>query len=91
MNELTSEQAAYLAGLIDGEGCIAYHLEMDKRVNKRYPCLNVNISNTNPELINWIKLVVGSGYVYHAKAYQNEKHKTRWSITWKSNNRKGVN
>lgn len=88
MNKLSPTQAAYLAGLIDGEGCISYRMEKDSRPidgPKRYPSLKVDITNTNEELIRWTEAIVGDGYVYHAKAYQNQNHKTRWSITWKSN------
>ena len=88
MNKLTPEQAAYIAGIVDGEGCISYRMERDMRLvsgHKRYPALKVEVGNTNEELILWLLAVVGEGVTTKARSYQNKNHKPHYSIVWKAN------
>lgn len=50
---LTDTETAYIAGIIDGEGCFS----VDFYRKRRSPTiqLSLNISNTNLELIQWLK------------------------------------
>ena len=53
MNDLTEEEASYIAGLIDADGNIGLY-------EQKYGYLTViSISNTNEELIKWLKKTVG--------------------------------
>lgn len=77
--EYTIAQLAYLAGLLDGEGC--FHI-CDKVIKPRKSrgirktkkvwnartnfSLMITICNTNLEVLNWLKDVFG-GFVYIAK------------------------
>lgn len=49
---ITPTEAAYIAGIVDGEGCL--RLASQARLD---------IANTSPELINWLQSKVG-GKVY---------------------------
>lgn len=60
LRKLTPEQAAYIAGFLDGEGTIGV-----KRPCKGMPYCKVyiTISQKTPEVLRWIKKVTGLGYV----------------------------
>ena len=58
MEKLTNEELSYIAGFIDGEGCLA----ISKRKHKNkfgqwlgYSC-HIDLTNTNKEVLNTIKL-----------------------------------
>lgn len=86
--EYTIEQLAYLAGLIDGEGCFhisdkvikprkSRGLRSNKRGwNKRTNfSTTISVSNTNLEVLNWLKDTFG-GNVYIAK----KPGKPNWAL-----------
>lgn len=56
---MTSEEKAYIAGIIDGEGTVTltrdHHGEM--------PAPKVSVANNNLELLRWIKGKVGAGII----------------------------
>jgi hypothetical protein len=68
--------AAYLAGIIDGEGCIQFARQAGgaRRIFPR-----VLIVNTDLKLLQWISATVGGGDI--ASLYR-PKEKTNWSPTW---------
>lgn len=73
INIINKSDAIYLAGIFDGEGCVT----LGKMENyKTTYCLNVNVTNTNQLLLEWIKETVGKGGVYK---------KTRENDYWKDN------
>lgn len=51
----SSEKFAYLAGIIDGEGCIAVEKKFPSK-RKRFPhyFARLSITNTNINLMNWL-------------------------------------
>ena len=69
VNRLTPEQAAYLAGLIDGEGTITL-TRMHRHENRR---LVVSISNNDVSLLKFVKTKVGAGKITTKKTY-SERH-----------------
>lgn len=70
---LSSEHLAYLAGIIDGEGCISVYLQ-----KKGTLVVRIIIGNTNPLLVNWLKThVTGLGNV-HFKPSQRPNWKGCW-------------
>lgn len=79
----------YLAGFIDGEGCIRISKSKHKKVNYTPIHLKVVIANTNKEIIEWIDKNTN----YYGKIYtvnrKNPNHKTAyyWAL---SGNRKVV-
>jgi hypothetical protein len=65
INRLTPEQAAYLAGLIDGEGTITL-TRMHRHENRR---LVMSISNNDLSLLQFVKTTVGAGKITNKKTY----------------------
>ena len=77
MSKLT---ASYLAGLIDGEGC----LEILKRkkeacVGGYYYVARLRISSVDKEIIEWLKNSFG-GFIYYRKGKGNERDSWTWTI-----------
>jgi len=79
MSKLT---ASYLAGLIDGEGCI----EIQKRkkpecIVGHYYTARIRISSTNKEIIEWLKNSFG-GYISERKGNGNNKDSWTWCLAY---------
>ena len=70
---LDSHDLAYLAGFLDGEGCIT----LVRMKPKRY-ILRVNFTHTNKEILVWMKALFG-GYLGPRKR-RSDKHKTAWGL-----------
>lgn len=81
------EICAYLAGFIDGEGSvhIARHANKNCKIGLELQ-LNVSITNTNKEILEWIKSRYG-GYVIKCKKYKTH-HKTKYQYKAASNKAK---
>jgi hypothetical protein len=58
---LTKENAAYLAGFIDGEGCIGALRRTYRRTQSRRVVLHLTISSTNLDVLQWIARTTGLG------------------------------
>jgi hypothetical protein len=69
INRLPLEHAAYLAGLIDGEGTITL-TRVHRYENRR---LIVSISNNDVSLLKLVKQIVGAGKITTKKTY-SERH-----------------
>lgn len=69
IHRLAPEQAAYLAGLVDGEGTITL-TRMHRHENRR---LAVSISNNDVSLLKFVKTTVGAGKITTKKTY-SERH-----------------
>lgn len=69
--KLTPIEAAYLAGIIDGEGSIILY----KR--GKGAALRLSVANTNPELIRWCVSMAGVGNVVR-KESDNPRHKSSY-------------
>ena len=67
VSSLSAVDAAYLAGLIDGEGTIA--LARRHRNDERQ--LVVSISNTERPLLDWVLSAVGAGKITGKKTYKD--------------------
>src|SRR3989304_554414 len=65
VNILTQVEAAYIAGLIDGEGTIT--LSRKHRNENRQ--LVISISNTEVNLLNYVKDAVGAGRITRKRTY----------------------
>lgn len=82
---LSVADAAYIAGIMDGEGSICISRKTDSTMKRGY-CyrLHVTIANTDLPLVEWLMVVTGLGKVYTQKRI-NQKHKQAyhwnlWSI-----------
>src|ERR1041385_1183714 len=77
---LSSSDAAYLAGLVDGEGFItACHRRAYNETRERNPSAigGVRIMMCAPDLVQWVCSVTGLGKVYHVPA-RKDTHKDSW-------------
>lgn len=83
VNELASIDAAYIAGLIDGEGTITLTRE-HARESKR---LVVSISNTEIALLQFVMDRVGAGKITNKRVYSE---KLTPSYTYKITNRQAL-
>lgn len=72
-------EAAYIAGIIDGEGSITL-TKMHQRENRR-PC--ISISSTDKELLIYIQEIVGGGTINNKKNYNPDKHKDSYTLYFK--------
>lgn len=82
---------AYTAGLVDGEGCIKISINKPNKKNggkldKHY--LDVNVTNTNKEVIYWLKNEFGGSVYTTYGECQGKKHKQIWRWTIVSNQAK---
>uniref|UniRef100_A0A6M3J686 Putative homing endonuclease n=1 Tax=viral metagenome TaxID=1070528 RepID=A0A6M3J686_9ZZZZ len=71
MNILAENDAAYIAGFVDGEGSICFHRnhKNDSKTTTYSPRLR--ITNTNKDVLDWIAVVIGLGKVRSQKLYAN--------------------
>ena len=76
------KQLAYIAGIIDGEGCLGISKNTTKKQRQKNPKYQseVCIINTDTRLMNWLKENFG-GLVNERKIYgPNDKISYRWRI-----------
>lgn len=69
-------EAAYLAGIIDGEGSIT--LTRNHKNEFRRPL--ITIASTDKELLNYLITLTG-GTLIKKKSYKREKHKDSYTLT----------
>jgi hypothetical protein len=77
---LSNSDAAYLAGLVDGEGCVsAWHRKAYSENRERNPSAmgGVRIEMCAPDLVQWVRSITGLGKVYHLPA-RRVTHKDSW-------------
>ena len=79
------ENAAYIAGLFDGEGCVTYKQYMRKRngQKKAYPTwsIRMEINMTDKSLLTWVHEVLGVGTVGEKRHYS--KYALGWKKQWR--------
>lgn len=76
---LTAEQAAYIAGILDGEGSITISKKNDHTGMRRGVCYRpcVSVANTNELLLLWLQATTGLGGI-SSKAPSNPRHRQAW-------------
>jgi hypothetical protein len=80
---LTIDEAAYLAGLIDGEGTIS----LSRRHANERRQLVVSISSTEPELVDWAASTTGVGKITRKRTL-SDKHAP--GLTYSVSNRQAL-
>lgn len=82
MNSIAELNLAYLAGLIDGEGCLAVIRQRNShcRAGYAYRC-GLRIANSNEPIMDWLVKVVGAGAVKsHLPKMRNSKRQWTWEV-----------
>ena len=65
MNTLATADAAYIAGLFDGEGSIGFRRSHGtSKTHSKTSYLRLRITNTHHEVLLWVAAVVGVGKVF---------------------------
>ena len=75
MNKLIVAEAAYIAGLVDGEGWVSFAMTSHKRLikkDRRTPLLG--IANTNKDVLDWVLFKVGIGKVFKVSRKFSKEH-----------------
>lgn len=82
--KLTKEQIGYIAGLIDGEGSICLHKCVWKYRNGSFYRPFIKISNSNLEMLIWIKEKLGCGSIKQERP-DTGKWKAMYTLTFSAN------
>jgi len=72
--KFSNEEAAYLAGLIDGEGTVT----LTQRDKQRQRTIVISIANTERQLLDYAKTVIGVGNI-SSKRVMNPNHTPSFS------------
>jgi len=88
---ITNEQAAYIAGLFDGEGSIYFAKRPEKKKKHKGRGYRVSISQrismevtmTDQSVIRWVHEVLGCGTVVKKPRKGFRKDGTRYLMQWK--------
>ncbi len=80
--QLSDTEAAYAAGILDGEGSI----QLTPNRRSRFPSPAVSIASTDRELLEWFQSRVG-GSIVHKRAYK-PLHSV--SFEWKLTDRRAL-
>lgn len=75
--ELSDKQIGYLAGIIDGEGCVSIRHQN----NQRSYYATLQVGSTSIELISWLLETLGCGRVHIDKKSGNRKQSYKWLVT----------
>lgn len=78
---MQKEHAAYIAGIIDGEGSIS----LVKFHHNQHPSPLISISSSDLELLEWIKEITSFGKIVAKKNYNPHKHKDSFTLNIKYN------
>ncbi len=86
MKDITASpiEWAYLAGIIDGEGCVdaVETLPRTKRNVSPNFRIRLHVTNTSAHLISWISERFGGYVVVKARPGQHKATKTCWNVKW---------
>jgi hypothetical protein len=81
--QTTSEQLAWLAGIMDGEGSFIISF-----VQPKYYSAAVSLTNSSPEMINCVAKILDdlevSGHIYY-ESLRTKKHKRCYHLTIRNN------
>jgi hypothetical protein len=77
IEDLSEVELSYLAGIVDGEGCISLHGRRD--TSKGYCTPALQITNSDRRLIDWLQDRLG-GRVYQEPERENRKPIWRWCV-----------
>lgn len=83
VKKLSPEEAAYIAGLIDGEGTIS----LTRKHRGEHRQLMVSISSTEPQLLKYVHQTIGAGRITNKRTYQ-ANHTP--SVTYAISNRQAL-
>jgi hypothetical protein len=82
---IRESDAAYIAGLFDGEGSIDFTKRKEKKRSGIYDCRRVSmeISMTDQSVIRWVHEVLGVGTVVKKPRKGLRKNGTKYLMQWR--------
>lgn len=84
MRTMSESEIAYVAGIVDGEGCVQVRRIGANRFNQPSFWMQLQVSNTNHELLVYLKDVTGLGHVDGPFSYNkdgaNRKPYWKWRV-----------
>jgi|SRR5208282_3768005 len=81
LENLSEAERGYVAGLIDGEGCISFSKRSNGRTGKLDYTLTVSVANTAKEMIDWlVDRLKGGCYITHKPGERRRLALYRWSL-----------
>lgn len=82
MNKLTETEKAYIAGVIDSDGCISFRRRNRKNNQNGHCDIIINIVNTGKILIDYVYSITGIGYITKKRGEikTNRKDHYRWNL-----------
>ena len=82
---MTEAERAYLAGILDGEGCLAIYKQFQKatpiRAARWHFFPRVTVGNTRLELLFWLKQKLGGAVNVNTKQIGRRKTGYRWTCS----------
>ena len=81
-NPMTNSDAAYIAGLFDGEGSVDFAKRKEKKRGKIYTVQRIlmRIEMTDEDVLNWVHEKLGVGTV--RKRNRSPSIKAHWKDRW---------
>ena len=82
---MTENDAAYIAGLFDGEGSIDFTKRKEKKRSGTYNCRRVSmeVTMTDQSVIRWMHEVLGVGTVVKKPRKGLRKDRTKYLTLWR--------
>ena len=82
---MTEAEAAYIAGLFDGEGTITYKKYKEKKKNGIYDCwlIPMEIAMTDRSVLVWLTEVLGCGTLNKKPRKNGHKMQYRWRCVFR--------
>jgi len=82
---MTEAEAAYIAGLFDGEGTITYKKYKEKKKNGTYDCwrISMEIAMTDRSVLVWLTDVLGCGTLNKKPRKNGHKMQYRWRCVFR--------
>ncbi len=77
---MTSEEKAYIAGIIDGEGTVT----LSRAHVEELPAPKLSVANNSLELLKWIREKVGSGVIIK-RSKREPQHKDHYVLDISNN------
>ena len=82
---MTEAEAAYVAGLFDGEGTITYKKYKEKKTKGTYDCwrISMEIAMTDESVLIWLTEVLGCGTLNKKPRKNGHKMQYRWRCVFR--------
>ena len=82
---MTEAEAAYIAGLFDGEGTITHKKYKEKKTKGTYDCwrISMEIAMTDRSVLVWVNEVLGCGTLNKKPRKNGHKMQYRWRCVFR--------